>query len=76
MLILVMLLLVVVFVVVIVVVASVGGIHYPLLGGTCSTMRTKIVVVVNYTTKDISKLVSILLLFFCNVFACFCLFRE
>ena len=58
MLILVMLLLVVFAVV------NVGGIHRPLLGGTRRNTRTKIFVVINDTTKDISKLVSILFFYF------------
>ena len=33
--------------------------YLPLLGGMCSTTRTRIVVAINNTTKDISKLVSI-----------------
>ena len=38
--------------------------YHPLLGGLRSTKRMKIVVVVNDTTKDISKLVSILFFYF------------
>lgn len=41
-----------------------GGSHHPLLGGTCSTMSMNIVVFVNDTPKDVSKLVYILFFHF------------
>ena len=51
-------------VIVVVAAVSVGGIHRPLLGVTRSTMSTNIFAIVNDTTKDIIKIVSILCFYF------------
>ena len=48
----------------VVAVEIVEGSQRPFLGGTRSTTRMKIVVIVDDTTKDISKLVSILFFYF------------
>ena len=48
-----------------------GDSYIPLLGGMRSTTMTNIVVVVNNTTKDINKLVSILFFYFVIFFPVF-----